>query len=106
MRNPYRVFKYPVPIEGRFTVAMPEGAAILDVQVQGNSDDMLDVRSQADRVMMWALVNPDAPKVERSFRLVGTGHPIDPIERGRLQHIATFQIGAGSIVFHVFEAHA
>lgn len=88
---PYRVFKYPVPITDTFSIAIPQSGQILDVQVQQGTP------------VMWALVNPDAPKMERQFRLLGTGHPIEAEERYQFEHIATFQLDEGTLVFHLFE---
>lgn len=89
--KPYRIYKYPVHLDDRFEIEMPEAAQILDVQVQQG------------KPVMWALVYPEAPKVRRTFRLIGTGHPIEIEEWGRLAHLGTFQYANGTMVFHLFE---
>jgi len=52
---------------------------------------------------MWVLLDKqETIYVDRIFRVAGTGHPISqPIEA--LQHIGTFQLANGSLIFHVFE---
>lgn len=83
------VWKYPIEIEDAFTVELPAGAKILTAQTQGTVPTF------------WALVNPDAPKVERAFRFFGTGHQ-HPDERFGC-YVGTCQIFGGSLVFHLFD---
>jgi len=83
------VYKYPVEINEMFTIELPEDAEILDVQLQGNYPTL------------WALLDTESPTVKRVFRLAGTGHPIPSIEI--LEHIGTFQMAGGTLVWHVFE---
>ncbi len=80
------IWKYMVGADD-FSVEMPKGARVLDVQLQG------------ELVQMWALVDPDAEVVTRNFVTYGTGHPItNPDE---LLYIGTFQVNW--LVFHLFE---
>lgn len=84
------IFKYETYLTDRFELDMPVGAEILTVQVQNG------------RPFLWALVSPDSPKVQRSFRLIGTGHPVeDTISKE--SYIGTYQVGGGRYVFHLFE---
>jgi hypothetical protein len=83
------IYKYPVEVRDTFTLSLPKGAEILTVQEQRGS------------VFMWALVDRDAESEERSFRLAGTGHPIE--DGLDLRHVGTFQMHGGVLVFHVFE---
>jgi hypothetical protein len=80
------IYKYPLPTI-RSKVQMPQGARVLSVQVQRNE------------LVLWALCDPDAPKVERVFRAVMTGEPM--MEHGH--YIATVQLNGGDVVAHVFE---
>lgn len=73
----------------RCTVQMPAGARILDLQVQHNLPQI------------WALVDPAAPTVSRTFQAVPTGGEFS--EAG-WSYVGTFQINGGSLVFHIFEA--
>ena len=84
------VFKYPVSMEAEFSIDLPKGAQILKFDVQ------------RDKPMMWALVDSDAVKQRRWFRIAGTGHPID-YPQHELRFVSTFFVAGGALVFHVFE---
>lgn len=83
------VWKFTLPLGDVVTVWMPGGAEILCVQFQ-----------QKDPVI-WALVDPSVPVIERHFRMTGTGHPVP--DDGPKKYIGTFQMIGGTLVFHVFE---
>ena len=83
----FKVFKYQMPIQDAVELEMPKGAEILRIDVQ------------REVLCMWALVQTDAPKVTRRFRIYGTGHDVD--ERGVFR--GTFFHRNGALVFHVFE---
>lgn len=87
------VWKFPVPwppAQDTFTLTMPARAMLLSVQMQEGAP------------MIWALVEPDAPHVERHFRVAGTGHPIT---EDIAYVLGTFQVPNEwqTLVFHVFE---
>jgi hypothetical protein len=67
------------------SVEMPQGAQILDIQMQGVL------------IQIWALVDTTAPMETRRFETLGTGWTV---QEG-LQHIKSLQ--DGSYVWHVFE---
>jgi hypothetical protein len=87
------VYKYPVvttpalPTFGLPVVRIPQGAQILDAQLQGQ------------RLFLWALIDPGAELVGRQVHVVGTGWEIPP-QYGELLYVSTFQ-DAG-FVWHVF----
>jgi hypothetical protein len=93
-----QVFKYPINCyesaglgarwEPEFTLDMPDGAQILRADMQG------------ERLIVWALVDPNMRMTTRRFRLAGTGHAI---EQEDLSHISTFF--DGGLVMHLFEVH-
>ncbi len=56
---------------------------------------------QHEQPCMWALVDPDAPKENRNFRFVGTGHPIKQADK--MKFCGTIFIRGGGLVFHIFE---
>jgi hypothetical protein len=62
------------------SVRMPEGAVILHSAI-------------------WAIVEPAAPEVQRTFVIYGTGWDIENLEK--LRHLSTFSYE--NLVFHVFE---
>ncbi len=90
------VWKYPLQ-PGQTRLEMPLGA------------EPLHVGSQGDVLVLWALVDPDAPKVVRLFRILMTGERTsEPLGR----YLGTASINAmasfgfmfpNGIVAHVFE---
>lgn len=82
------VWKFPLETMDRARVSMPYGSQILSFQ------------SQYNVATIWALVDTNAPMVEREFLMVGTGHQ-HPVDAGAF--IGTFQVSEGMFVFHVFE---
>ncbi len=86
-----RIFKYTIRADDRFEIEMPKDAEILTVQ------------TQYDQPQLWALVNPDAPREKRVFRLAGTGHPINFDMGSEYKYINSFQLNDGALVFHLFE---
>ena len=83
------IWKYELRAAGEQIIVMPEHARILSVQ------------SQNDAACLWAIVESTNRKVRRTFRIHGTGHPID--YHGDYPHVGTFQLHGGSLVFHVFD---
>lgn len=84
------VYKYEVPLTDNFELELPAGAKLLSFQ------------SQSGTPVLWALVDSEALKEKRRFRLAGTGHPIEE-DAERLVFIGTAQFHSGSLVFHLFE---
>ncbi len=83
-----KIWKFTLPVTMYPIVSMPKGARVLSVDVQHGD------------VQAWALVDPQAPKELREFRMAGTGHPIkDEIVSWRF--IGTVQMG--DHVCHIFE---
>lgn len=60
------VCKYPVPAQDEFTIDMPEGAKLLSYHKQHESGCG----------MLWALIDPSRPEVERHFRLADSDESI------------------------------
>ncbi|MBA7614272.1 hypothetical protein ES703_21535 [subsurface metagenome] len=86
------IYKYPIPIEDHFTLELPKDARILTVQIQRGTPQL------------WAVVDPEAEKEIRHFRLSGTGHPLGGSDFLKMSnYIGTFQIENGALVFHLFE---
>jgi hypothetical protein len=83
-----KVFKYQLDWSDRVIVSLPGGSAL-----------PLSVGVQDGKLMLWALVSPDAPSYDRVFRICGTGHPI---EEEDITFIGTVHHDYG-LVFHVFE---
>jgi hypothetical protein len=83
------IWKFPIPVDDAFVIPMPTGAAILHVDVA------------LGKPWIWAIVDPDADREDRFFRLFGTGMPL-PGE-GTLTYRGTFLLEGGVFVGHVFE---
>lgn len=85
-----RIFKYELSISDTQVVTVPVGYKVLSVQTQNGVP------------CMWCLVDKEEPTTEGLLiRMHGTGHPVEDAEH--LEFIATFQIGGGSLVYHVFK---
>lgn len=83
------IWKFPLRVADTQQVSVPRGAQILSAQVQHGA------------LCLWALVEPDEPREDRTIVIVGTGNQA-PIMT-RLRHIGTAQMAGGSLVWHVFE---
>ena len=106
------VWKFPVGFD-EFSIEMPKGAKLLAVDTQkqllqgrdrfGNAVMESSIRAESRGVpMLWALVDPEAPKVQRRFLLVGTGQPL-PDEVEGFTFVDSFQLQNGALVFHLFD---
>lgn len=84
-----KIFKYILPAGDEVRILMPAFAEVLSVGAQG------------ENICVWALVDPDMPPLHRTFRIAGTGHPIEDSEKWKF--VGTVQLYGGSLVFHVFE---
>ena len=82
-----RVFKYPFSPTDVFTIEMPQGAEVLHVDMQNQTP------------CIWAKVDPDAPTVNRRFRMAGTGYDLGDVAA----HVGTIFMADGNLVFHLFE---
>jgi len=82
-----RIYKYPIPVDDRIVIKMPEGAFVMSVQMQKSEPQI------------WVLCNPDKPLKERIFYLFGTGMEVSQ----EFVYLGTFQMLGGSLVYHLFE---
>ena len=83
------VYKYVLPVEDEVRISMPAFAEVLSVGVQNNA------------VCVWALVDPSVPSLHKTFRITGTGHPIE--DPDKWSFVGTVQLYGESLVFHVFQ---
>lgn len=81
------IWKFPLEIVEYQSVAMPEWAELLHIEFHRGE------------LNLWALVNPNEPKVQCTIHRFGTGWPM-PDNLG-LKHIGTVLDGA--YVWHFFE---
>lgn len=88
-----RVWKFTLPVEDTFKLAMPVGATVLTVGTQpGDGEDV---------PVMWATVDPGATTETRTFHTRGTGHLFTGTEGA---YVGTYLLDEGKFVGHVFEA--
>ena len=84
------IWKFAV-FPGRFFHDMPQGAQVLDVQVQDGEPQL------------WALVDPALETEARWFRVFGTGQSVPD---ATLRYVGTFQLEGGMLVLHLFSETA
>ena len=60
-----RIYKYELAITDIQQISMPVRARVLSVANQGG------------KLCLWAMVTPNTPYNLRSFRIIGTGNPIE-----------------------------
>lgn len=82
-----KIYKYPIPIEDFFTIRMPQNA------------NVLMVNTQKSEVFIWAIIDTDEPMIDRPFIILGTGMNVP----NGFNHIGSFQMLSGGLVFHLFE---
>lgn len=80
------IYKYPLVLTEKQSLAMPKNAEILDVQVQNNV------------IVLWALVDPETNDEVRKFEIFGTGVAMADVTR---IYLGTVQ--KNGFVWHVFE---
>ncbi len=83
-----KIWKYTLPVNDHPVLPMQKGAKVLSVDVQHGD------------IQVWALVDPEAPRVIRRFRMAGTGHSLED-EIASMRFIGTVQMG--DLVRHIFE---
>lgn len=83
---------YVIPCTSEtFTLALPAGARPLSVAVRFEDPTL------------YVLVDPAAPPRPRRFALVGGS--AQTIDAAALDYVGMFQLGGGSLVFHLFASH-
>ena len=84
------IHKQQIPLgPGEFSITLPRGAVILDVQRQNNSGNLC----------MWYLLAAGAAYEEKKLYVFGTGQHIP--DGLKLAYVATYQ--EGGFVWHIFE---
>jgi hypothetical protein len=82
------IWKYPLRLEDRQMLSMPQGARVLAF---GN---------QRGTPTMWALVEPEAQREAREVFIVGTGRLCTHVEAR--EYVGTAQFEDGELVWHLF----
>ncbi|HEY0702175.1 MAG TPA: hypothetical protein VGD60_05350 [Candidatus Acidoferrales bacterium] len=84
------IWKFPL-VGVSAQIDMPEAAIVVNVDEQRGVPTL------------WALVDTERQRTARTFRIFGTGHPIDPHEANGLDYLGTLKLHAGELILHVFE---
>jgi hypothetical protein len=95
-----QIWKFPLQRNG--DIEMPKGAEILCVQEIG------------ELPYMYALVDPNAEKEKREYKVFATGQDIETEKEVQqelvnatykidMRYIGTFKLFRGNLVYHVFE---
>lgn len=89
------IWKFDIPVGPDYSVEMPKGSRILKVADQFGS---------GDHISIWAQVRTDAEKELRTFRAVGTGHPLgQPGDDEMIDYLDSIVTLGGNFVWHIFE---
>jgi len=92
--------------EEKTVLELPEGARVLDVQM-APVVSRIGLAQVQELPCLWAEVDPDAPIIKRTFRLLGTGKPYQELEKlvyiRTFQHTALDQGGVRAYTFHCYE---
>lgn len=73
--GPRTIWKYEIGPQDVQRIGMPKGARLIHVAGQHVEEHGPGFARAGMLPMLWALVDPAAPMVERLIALVGTGHP-------------------------------
>ena len=84
-----KIYKYPLELVDFQTVELPVGAKVLYTEVQN------------EQICLWALINPESPKIDRNVRIFGTGHDVPDTITER-QYYGTVLMQNGQFVWHIF----
>jgi hypothetical protein len=82
------IWKFGIGLSDVELVMLPRGAEVIHVGIDPQGSRSL-----------WAIVDPDEPRIAHYFTIVGTGHELEGLTIGR--HVGTWKEGA--FVWHCFE---
>ncbi len=85
-----KIYKYPIKVQGSFTIEMPAFAKILN----------LIVDQKTGIPCIYAMVESEFKNSTRQFLIYGTGHEIRTVG---IIYIGTFQTHNGEFIGHLFE---
>jgi len=85
-----KIYKYVLEVTGDQSIAMPDAAKVLAIQVQHG------------KPCVWAEVDSEQTVTAfRRFVTVGTGAPT-PEDFDKLHYVGTYQLDSGNFVGHVY----
>lgn len=90
-----KILRYTIPaVSGRHEVEMPHGAHILRVRQKPN---------EWSTISIWAIVNPEANKVMRTFRGITTDETFEKAELDEMKYLNTVFPTGNQFALHIFE---
>jgi hypothetical protein len=90
--------RYPIPLSGTYTIEMPNTNRVLSVGISAEY-----ASGRGGVAYVWALVDPNAKTMTRTFRTVSTDEAIEDNMPGYWQFIGTMCTPGTELSFHVFE---
>lgn len=94
------IWKFAIGFDEQSGVMMPRGAEIL--KVDASDYDRNQSRVGLPSAYVWAIVDPEAPKVLRKIDVRGTGYELSD-SLGKHNYIGSAQILSGRLVYHFFD---
>jgi len=86
------IWKFPLLSAESQKIVMPKGAQILSIGTQDGY-----------KMSVWAMVDTETVRVQRCFRIFGTGHPILLNEHEVVNFVGTVMLDGLGLVFHVWD---
>ena len=86
------IYKYQFSVADTVTLLLPDGASIVKIGLQDNEPGF-------GRLVLWAIVNTEHPKVPYTIYCRGTGRPM-PEQAGKYMD----SVMDGPFVWHVFDS--
>ena len=67
---------------------------------------ILSVGQQDNEIMLWIMVDPESPLMQKRFFIIGTGHEMSAGQSKLIfdKFIGTVHLYDGKLVLHIFEA--
>jgi hypothetical protein len=84
-----KIRSYPISIEDRFEIELPQHAKVLTVH------------EQRGQPKIWVMADQEQPKERRRFYLIGSDKEIN-FDPESCTYVGSFQAGGDVLVFHVF----
>ena len=95
------IWKFAICFDEQTGIMMPRGAEILKVDASDSDRNDYPI-TQLQNGYIWAIVDPDAPKVLRKIDVRGTGYGLSD-SLGKHNYIGSVQIVSGTLVYHFFD---
>ena len=105
--NRRAVYRYPVHLNDDLqSIDMPNDARIVHVGIKGDDPDTVNLWAEV-RIDENNMIRAGAKTETRSFRVFGTGHPIqNPTDGRKYEYVGTAIMDNPSFVWHVYELKA